>query len=128
MQISPFFINIYIIKIDNMGFLSFNDFINRKPTENHSVETTIENNDSYHFTANESYSNGNREEVDELLYEYVCNYVDDNDGDYGEDEMTLEGLWNYINDDNTLSEKMKNNLGEYIDVCSESITDTFGEI
>lgn len=111
-----------------MGFLSFNDFINRKPTENHSVETTIENNDSYHFTANESYSNENREEVDELLYEYVCNYVDDNDGDYGEDEMTLEGLWNYINDDNTLSEKMKNNLGEYIDACSESITDTFGEI
>lgn len=111
-----------------MGFLSFNDFINRKPTENHSVETTIENNDSYHFTANESYSNGNREEVDELLYEYVCNYVDDNDGDYAEDEMTLEGLWNYINDDNTLSEGMKNNLGEYIDACSESITDTFDEI
>ena len=102
-----------------MGFLNFDDYI---CNENHLTETKVNTNESYHFEANESYSNENRKEVDELLYEYACNYCDD------ADEASLEGLWNYINEDTSISEEQRNEIGEYIDACSESIEDTFGEL
>lgn len=99
-----------------MGFLSFKEFVNTNTNNN------IDENE-FHFEATDAYVNeNNREDIDNLLYEYVCNYKDD-----ATKELTLEGLWNYINDDNTLSENMKKSLGKYIDICEESIEDTLDE-
>ena len=102
-----------------MGFLRFNDFVNISTKE---MDENAEY--SFRFETNGTYSDVNsREDVDELLYEYLCNYKDDSLYD-----LTLEGLWEYINEDDTLEEDMKESIGKYIDLCEESIEDTFTEI
>lgn len=97
-----------------MEFLKFKDFANKAKANNE------ENVDAeYHFEVSEEYNGRNREEIDDLLYEYVCNYKCDE----VYDELSLEELWSYIQEDNVLSEETKNDLGKYIDLCEESIKD-----
>lgn len=103
--------------IYDMEFYRFNDFVKN--------DFVNESTNDFHFETTGNYK-GNRKEIDDVLYECVCNYKDDSNFD--QLEISVDGLVDYINEDNQMSSRMKKELCNYIDMCEESIEDIFEEI
>lgn len=110
-----------------MNILRFGDFFKKQVSETNKTNEEYE----FHFEINDfsplNENLSNREYIDDVLYGYVCNYKDDATFD-GVDALTVEGLIDYINEDETLTEETRKSLEDYIYACDESVEDTFEEL